>query len=396
MPISAPTGSLVEQSTLLSTMLTAIQHAVCVKQRFHVEADEESPLWSPSRGRPLAYKCSARSLSGTRAFVQCWNEPTPTVGGNLLVQNSVYGKTMLCPLRVLDDRGPCQCMSYLCFDHFLADSSCDWTLFEKYVIFGLDLGQLAYHLLMNYLTVHIINTFLERTFCEATIEPLLYFRVMDQLSDISNNEGQLLACCDPFNWSITSLFPCCVWLWGHFFAYMYSDWLLLECCLDKQFLSSVAIPEAAGKFPKTEKFFIIQYVAPTGYSFGKNSTKNHINLLICQLVWFYSEYYTYIGTYREEVERYHIHPEFGRHTSALPCGNVVYYSTWVPIWEDYIYNTLGQISGYLLFAYYLKKAQKKRPLLLIYDTASLSEKRRRKVRACDIATDFAAAVYKWC
>mmetsp|Transcript_37808 Transcript_37808/g.63511 ORF Transcript_37808/g.63511 Transcript_37808/m.63511 type:complete len:120 (-) Transcript_37808:89-448(-) len=117
----------------------------------------------------------------------------------------------------------------------------------------------------------------------------------------------------------------------------------------------------------------------SGYSFGKNSTKNHINLLIYQLVWFYSEYYTYIGTYREEVERYHIHPEFGRHTSALPCGNVVYYSTWVPIWEDYIYNTLGQISGHLLFAYYLKKAQKKRPILLIYDTPSLSEKRRRKV-----------------
>jgi len=186
-------------------------------------------------------------------------------------------------------------------------SSC-WTLakvklndFQNFRLLGLDPSQLLYHILLNFVTVHVTNHLLMATVCQ----------------------DQLLACCDPCNWSWTSYVPMCVWLWGHFFAYMQA-----------------------------------------GYTYGRKSYSNHINLLICQVAWFYSEYYSYMSVYEKEVKDFHSHPEFGRNVKALPCDNVVYYSTWVPIWEDYIYNTLGQFAGYLLFCYVEKRRQQPSSLSL--------------------------------
>jgi len=111
-------------------------------------------------------------------------------------------------------------------------------------------------------------------------------------------------------------FPCNGWLIGHFIAYSFA-----------------------------------------GATYGKVDLTAHLNLVICQLAWFWFEYFTYQHTYEwEQLKFYSNEPlppascrnlEMCERTS--PCTSVPYYSTWIPIWQDYVYNTLGQVVGMAIF-----------------------------------------------
>ena len=69
----------------------------------------------------------------------------------------------------------------------------------------------------------------------------------------------------------------------------------------------------------------------------------HVNLAICQVVWFGLEYFTFAHTLQWEQRTLYL-PD-GRH----PCPERPYYSTWIPIWQDFVYNTAGQLVGLLLW-----------------------------------------------
>lgn len=166
----------------------------------------------------------------------------------------------------------------------------------------LDYKFLMCHLMVNVLTVDIWNIGLEHTFCK----------------------NELLACCDPFNTIhfYVAGFPCNTWLIGHWVAYCFA-----------------------------------------GATYGKTDLTAHLNLVLCQLVWFWFEFFTYYHTYEwEQLTYYSQKPvplascrtlEICERTS--PCQSEPYYSTWIPIWQDYVYNTLGQFAGMAIFIFLAKR-----------------------------------------
>jgi len=119
---------------------------------------------------------------------------------------------------------------------------------------------------------------------------------------------ELLACCDPLNHSgpfegIPYRLGPNGWLMGHLLAYAFA-----------------------------------------GYTYGRCSHIAHANLLLCQLAWFLFEYVTYQHTYAwEQLVLY----DNGTH----PCAERAYYSTWIPIWQDFPYNMLGQLLGGCLYRF---------------------------------------------
>jgi len=165
-----------------------------------------------------------------------------------------------------------------------------------------DTKYLLFHLIVNVLTVDVWNIGLEHTFCK----------------------NELLACCDPFNWMYFDIagFPCNGWLVGHWIAYCFA-----------------------------------------GLTYGKTDLVAHLNLIVCQLGWFWFEYFTYFHTYEWEQDRFYSTtpvPEGSCRTLELcektsPCPTLPYYSTWIPIWQDFVYNTLGQLAGLLLFLLFAKR-----------------------------------------
>ena len=138
------------------------------------------------------------------------------------------------------------------------------------------------HLVLNMVTVDLINFSLQKTICQNV----------------------LLTCCDPFSYIQPSLlgFPCNGWLVGHLLAYWW-----------------------------------------TGYYYGKNSLRNHSQLVICQLAWFSFEYCTFVHVWEFEQQKYY---PSGTH----PCPHNAYFSTWIPIWQDFVYNSIGQCLGWWLYA----------------------------------------------
>lgn len=170
------------------------------------------------------------------------------------------------------------------------------------------------HLMINVLSVDIINATFERTICV----------------------DELLACCDPFNkWDVwIGWFPVNGWLLGHFFAY-----------------------------------------AVAGCFYAKDDWIRQFNVALGQVGWFWFEFWTYYHTYEWEQLTYY---KKSNTTNELgdgvllntykklvhPCPDLAYYSTWIPIWEDFIYNTAGQVLGmYIWIKYYKNDAQTPREAL---------------------------------
>ena len=167
---------------------------------------------------------------------------------------------------------------------------------------------LGYHLLLNILTVDAINYFLEWTACQ----------------------DQLIACCDPFNivWlpQLGTLAPC-MWLVGHTLAYMNA-----------------------------------------AYTYAGTSWERHANLAVAQVVWFFFEMLTFSHTYSWERITYYNNSEgagspfnflFGG-ADGHPCPERPYFSTWIPIWQDFVYNTVGQVAGWLLFVWIMRRRRQSR------------------------------------
>ena len=120
----------------------------------------------------------------------------------------------------------------------------------------------------------------------------------------------LLTCCDPFS-NIQPMvlgFPVNGWLLGHLIAYWW-----------------------------------------TGYYHGKNSVSRHAELVLCQVAWYCFEYFSFLHVWDYEREKYY--PD-GNH----PCPTNAYFSTWIPIVEDFMYNSVGQALGWWLYA----RVQKRR------------------------------------
>ena len=150
---------------------------------------------------------------------------------------------------------------------------------------------IGYHLLINLLSVDAVNYFLQWTFCS----------------------DELLACCDPLNIAAFTL-PAglgpCGWLVGHTIAY---------------------------------------FDAARGWA--GLSVRRHANLLACQFIWFFFEMLTFSHTLEWERMVFYHGPNA---TSELfgaghghPCAERPYFSTWIPIWQDFPYNTAGQLLGTL-------------------------------------------------
>ena len=160
------------------------------------------------------------------------------------------------------------------------------------------LRDLSTHVLLNVLTVDAVNYFLEWTACQ----------------------DQLLACCDPFNipWvpQLGALAPC-GWLVNHSLSY-----------------------------------------ALFAYTHSGTCWERHATLVVAQLVWFFFEMITFSHTYAwERITYYNMsegHPAkespfvFGA-AEGHPCPERPYFSTWIPIWQDFVYNSVGQLAGWLLF-----------------------------------------------
>ena len=171
------------------------------------------------------------------------------------------------------------------------------------------LPYLGYHMLLNILTVDAINYTLEWTVCQ----------------------DQLLACCDPFNLpfltELGALTPC-VWLVVHTLAYMHA-----------------------------------------AYAYAGTSWERHANLAVAQLLWFFFEMLTFSHTYAWEKTTYYNssegHPAkesplvFGA-AEGHPCPERPYFSTWIPIWQDFVYNTVGQVAGWLLFVWIMRRRRQSR------------------------------------
>ena len=162
------------------------------------------------------------------------------------------------------------------------------------------------HLVVNVLSVDVINHGFEHTICQ----------------------NELLACCDPFNkWDLwIGWFPINGWLLGHFFAY-----------------------------------------ALAGCFYGKDDPIKQFNVALGQAAWFWFEFWTYRHTYEWEQLTYYKHSntthELGdgvllnEYKKLIhPCPDLAYYSTWIPIWEDFIYNSAGQALGYYLWIKIYKMA----------------------------------------
>ena len=130
--------------------------------------------------------------------------------------------------------------------------------------------------------------------------------VLNYIMEMTFCSNVLLACCNPFNKagpfrSIPLKLGPNGWLVGHFFAYTFA-----------------------------------------GCTYGKLSHVVHANLVLCQIAWFTFEWVTYQHTYAWEQLVFYRN---GTH----PCPSEIYFSTWIPIWQDFPYNTAGQLLGAILY-----------------------------------------------
>ena len=146
----------------------------------------------------------------------------------------------------------------------------------------------------------------------------------------------LLACCDPFNKagpfrSIPLKLGPNGWLMGHFLAYTFA-----------------------------------------GCTYGKWSRVAHANLVLCQIAWFAFEWVTYQHTYA--WEQLVFYPN-GTH----PCPEEAYFSTWIPVWQDFPYNTAGQLLGAMLYRHRHSFLER------------LTESSERAARPVQLADDHVAA-----
>ena len=150
------------------------------------------------------------------------------------------------------------------------------------------------HLLVNLVCVDAVNYFLKWAVCG----------------------DELLACCDPLNVAAVTL-PAklgpCGWLLGHFIAY----------------------------FDSARRWAGL-------------SVRRHVTLCVCQLAWFGFEMLTFRHTLEWERLTFYRGPNA---TSPLfqaghghPCADRPYFSTWIPIWQDFAYNSAGQLLGALCHA----------------------------------------------
>jgi len=177
----------------------------------------------------------------------------------------------------------------------------------------LDWSYIGYHLLVNLLTVDAVNYTLELTLCPDV----------------------LLACCDPLNVAVISL-PAglgpCGWLVGHTLAYFHA-----------------------------------------AFAWAGRGWRRHATLLACQLLWFFFEMLTFAhvlawerlvfydgaaGTHNVTTTT----PSLFHADAGHPCASRPYFSTWIPIWQDFPYNCLGQLLGWAA-AHWVARERRERRLL---------------------------------
>ena len=176
-----------------------------------------------------------------------------------------------------------------------------WSRLMECMFSWFDWKYMVNHLMINVLTVDIINATFERTICV----------------------DELLACCDPFNriGGYIGWFPVNGWLIGHYLAYAWA-----------------------------------------GCFYGNADPVKHFNVALGQVGWFWFEFWTYYHTYQYEQLTYYTKingtNELGDGVLLVttsdrkhPCPELPYYSTWIPIWEDFIYNTAGQLTGLAIWIY---------------------------------------------
>lgn len=156
-------------------------------------------------------------------------------------------------------------------------------------VLRVDFQLLSWHLVLNMICVEAWNLLLESSMCK----------------------GILLACCDPFT---------------------YVPWPL-DC-----------IPLKLG--PNVCLLLHFYHYERTAFTYTRacgSEVTAHVNLAICQLAWFAFEYMTFVHTY--SLERLTMYTPEGAHPCPERSG---YYSTWIPIWQDFVYNSAGQAVGLLL------------------------------------------------
>ena len=117
-------------------------------------------------------------------------------------------------------------------------------------------------------------------------------------------QDQILSCCDPMN-SLWFKLPAhlgpCAWLIGHTIGYFHA-----------------------------------------AYCWAGSCWKCHLTLIMCQFIWALSETVIFQGVHDSD--------------NLLTCNHeIVYPSTWQPIWQDFIYNSIGHLGGFILYNFYCHK-----------------------------------------
>ena len=117
-------------------------------------------------------------------------------------------------------------------------------------------------------------------------------------------QDQILSCCDPMN-SLWFKLPAhlgpCAWLIGHTIGYFHA-----------------------------------------AYCWAGSCWKCHLTLIMCQFIWALSETVIFQGVHDSD--------------NLLTCNHeIVYPSTWQPIWQDFIYNSIGHLGGFTLYNFYCHK-----------------------------------------
>lgn len=152
-------------------------------------------------------------------------------------------------------------------------------------------------LIMQVVAVEAVNCTLQATICPATTEPL--------------------ACCDPMNtyfvtlasWgprSAATSISLNGWLFGHFVFHCYE-----------------------------------------AYTRGKSSCRAHFNQFLMGFLWYLFEFLVFLHALELEQLRFWRRGDDGSLVS--PCPENPYFSTWIPIWQDFYCNWGGQLLGWLLY-----------------------------------------------
>ena len=168
----------------------------------------------------------------------------------------------------------------------------------------LDGPYITYHIIINVVTVDAINY---------------------PLAEVPFCRDRLLACCDPLNapwFALPMRLSPCGWLVGHTLAY-----------------------------------------AHAAYMWARESPAQHANLLLCQIVWFFFEMLTFTHTVEWESLVFYEGDERARTRlfgagHGHPCPGRPYFSTWIPIWQDFLYNCLGQLLGYAAVVYVRRQRER--------------------------------------